>query len=85
MPDIPIELDLQIQQVQAELLASFAKYAEMSSQYSDVLYTLEFNIQNSHKVNIFLSGLDSLDEGFQSLREAAKLIAEMRGIVVSQN
>jgi len=84
MNNIPLELDLQIQQVQAELLASFGKFVELSNQYADTLYTLEFNIQNSDRVNIFLSGLDSLNDGFQSLREAAKTIAEIRGIVISQ-
>ena len=84
MNNIPLELDLQIQQVQAELLSSFGKFVELSSQYADTLYTLEFNPENSHRVNIFLTGLESLNEGFQSLREAAKTIAQMRGITLLQ-
>jgi hypothetical protein len=83
MPDIPIELDLQIQQVQADLISAYEKYNELASQFADVLYTLEFTPENSYRVNQFVLGLSSLQEGFVSILEATKVIAEMRGIVVS--
>ncbi len=85
MLDIPIELDLQIQEVQANLISSYEKYNELSTQFGDMLYILEFTPENSDKVNNFVSGLESLQEGFHSLLEATKLIAEMRGIVLSKN
>jgi hypothetical protein len=84
MLDIPIELDLQIQEVQANLISSYEKYNELSTQFGDMLYILEFTPENSDKVNNFVSGLESLQEGFYSLLEATKLIAEMRGIVLSK-
>lgn len=85
MVQIPLELDLQIQQVQADLISGYEKYNELSSQFGDILYTLDFTSDNSCKVNQFILGLSSLHESFNALLEATKVIAEMRGIVVSQN
>lgn len=85
MPKLPLELDLKIQEVQADLISGYEKYNELSSQFGDVLYTLDFTPENSHKVNQFILGLSSLHQSFYALLEATKVIADMRGIVVSQN
>jgi hypothetical protein len=85
MTNLPLELDLKIQEVQADLISGYEKYNELSSQFADVLYTLDFTSDNSYKVNQFILGLSSLHESFNALLEATKIIAEMRGIVISQN
>jgi len=85
MNNLPVELDLKIQEVQADLISGYEKYNKLSSEFTDVLYTLDFTSSNSYKVNQFILGLSSLNESFNALLEATKVIAEMRGIVVSQN
>ena len=85
MNNLPVELDLKIQEVQADLISGYEKYNKLSSDFADILYTLDFTSSNSYKVNQFILGLSSLNESFNALLEATKVIAEMRGIVVSQN
>lgn len=84
MLELPLEIDLKIQEVQADLISGYEKYNELSSQFADVLYTLDFTPENSYKVNQFILGLSSLNGSFNALLEATKIIADMRGIVVSQ-
>jgi hypothetical protein len=85
MTNLPLELDLKFLEAQADLISGYDKYNELSSQFADVLYTLDFTSGNSYKVNQFILGLSSLQHSFNALLEATKIIAEMRGIVVSQN
>ena len=82
MNNIPIELDLQIQEVQTNLVATFRKHAELSKEFSDALYFIDFTPENSVNVKSFVNGLNMLRASLNSLVEATELVAEIRDIPI---
>lgn len=73
-------LDIQMQQAEADIADALQRISKNITTYSDFYFRLEFTPQNSEHVNTYLNGLDTLSEALRSITEAAKCIAQAKGI-----
>jgi len=76
-------IDQAIQNTEADILEAFQRFGKQYNVFSDVAHLIEFSPENSDNVQAFFQGLYSMQNAFSALIEATKVIAQIKGVHIS--